>query len=166
MDNLSQWDQAVSEVSKITTSELDALARAYADARAKYEEAKAVSSKLHAESEEAERLVIEAMAQSGKTKYFVEGVGTLSFVERLSFSTPKTEQDKQAFARFLEARGGKSLFWNSFGINHNTLQAFCKQEYETWKQNAQTTGGSVTFSIPGIEAPVATQTLRLTKERK
>lgn len=167
MNGLEAWDQAAEEAGKgsITTAELDELAKAREEAWRIADEAKARSSELIRQAEEVEDKFILAMEQAGKQKYSVEGIGTYSFTSRMSVPTPKTNEEKIAFAKFLEEQGGKVLFWSTFGVNSNTLQSFYKNAFEEHEKMCEEKGISEPFLVPGLQAPTAKKSLRLTKDK-
>lgn len=169
MNLLDEFQKVQQENSSVTTEWLDTLANEYTSAWKEHEAAKGIESELRKAAEEVESRLILALEQAGKKKYYVEGLGTFSFTERASVQTPKTIEDKQSLAKYLEESGGKSLFWSTFGVNSNTLQAFYKAEYEAYKQmaEAKTARGeeSEPFQIPGLLPPAISKSLRVTKER-
>jgi maleate cis-trans isomerase len=165
MTDLQNWDQAAEAAGTISTATLDAIANEYNAAWDAHATAKAIESELRKAAEEMESKLISALEQAGKQKYFVEGMGTFSFSTRMSVQTPKTIEQKQLLAKYLEEHGGKALFWSTFGVNSNTLQAFYKAEFEAHQEQAEQNGTAEPFNIPGLDAPTAMKSLRLTKER-
>lgn len=165
---LGAWDEATQAASPITTEMLDQLGQAYKkawDAKEAYDKAGKVLSEA---ANDAENALIEAMTQAGKDKYIVEGVGTFGFVDKMSVTTPKTNEDKQKLAEYLEQKGGKVLFWSMFGINSNTLQTFYRGEFEEYQEAIEkgAVDKEVAFGIPGLDAPTNRRGLRLYSERK
>lgn len=77
--------------------------------------------------------------------------------ERLSFKTPKTDEDKQKLFPWLQNKG---IFWSMVNINSQTLNALCKSEIENCKQTGQE------FKIPGIdETPTLSKQLIIKHKR-
>ncbi len=167
--SLQDWQQETEKLSGITTELLDKLGRDYKEAWDALEAYQNAGKHLAEKAQLAESRMNEALAQSGKEKYYVEKVGTFSFTERTTVQTPKTDADKQALAKYLEKKGGKDLFWRLFGINSNTLQSFFKGEKEEYAQMAKEAaerGETVpNFYVPGLGSPVSTKQLRFTGER-
>ena len=163
------WAEQASVNSGITTEELDRRALDYNEAWDAYEKQKKIASELYDKAVVLEGKIVEAMEQAGKRKYFVEGVGTFSFVEKMSVQTPKTVEDKIALARFLEESGGKNYFWDKFGVNSNTLQALYKAEFENFKDKCEKEGraaDAAAFLMPGVGAPTLMRSLKLTADKK
>ena len=164
MNNMAQaWDEAAEKASTITTEELDRLAMTLKAADAALEETKLIKKEAQKKYDEAERAFITGMEMAGKKKYYVEGVGTYGFRDRMSVRTPKTVDEKQSFAKYLEEKGGKVLFWSTFGVNSQTLNAFYKAEFKDYEDRE---GEKGQFHIPGVGDPTSTRSLVLTKERK
>ena len=162
-----EWDKATEEASPITTMELDRLAVELYEASAKVDAKKLEMKEVNADKDEKEKALISALETAGKKKYYVEGVGTFGFVDKLSVRTPKSISDKQAFAGYLEKQGGKDLFWSTFSINSRTLGSYYNEEYKAYKDKVES--GEIKdgpFHIPGIDEPTNMRSLRLTKEKK
>lgn len=170
-DMMKEFDDVQAEMSSITTEDLDKFAREYQEKYDEYEAQSKIGKELYKEAELLELRFVKALELAGKSKYHVEGIGLFSFVDKQSVQTPKTLEEKQQLAKYLEENGGKTLFWSMFGINSNTLQSFYKGEFEAWKKKcAELQDEGVTdipnFGIPGIGAPTNMRSLRLTKEKK
>lgn len=165
MSLLADWDEMQEQVNSgnVTTEELDKAAKAYNEAWDLYETEKKRVDVLRVAAEETEAKLIALMEKAGKKKYFAEGVGSFSFVDRFSVTTPKTDADKQALAAYLQERGGKELFWAKFSVNSQTLNSFYKAEAEIHNDNPENEGKP--FTMPGVAAPTAKTGLRLTKEK-
>lgn len=165
----AQWNAEIAKNSAITTEELDKLAAEYNEAWDKYTEKKDESSELYQKAQELEGKLVEALELAGKNKYYVEGIGTFSFSEKMSVKVPATIEDKQALARFLEEQGGKVLFWEKFTINSQTLQGLYKAMFEEFKEKCESEGkpeAAAMFNLPGVGAPTLMRSLKLTADRK
>ena len=163
---LNEWDDAAVAASPITTEMLDQLGKEYKQAWDAVEAHEALGKPIKLKANELEAKLVEAMTQANKEKYFVEGIGTFSFTDRLSVQTPKTNDDKQKLAQYLEEKGGKVLFWSLFGINSNTLQSFYRGEFDEYKKLVEEGKAPNAFGIPGLGAPTNMRGLRFATERK
>lgn len=159
--NPEAWANAQGAGSGVTTQMLDQIVITMHAAREMYETAKAESTRLYNEYAELEGKVIEALHQAGKTKYVVEGLGTVSLISKFVVPTPKTIEQKKAFFDYLRNTHGETVFWDKVGVNHMTLQTIYNSD-----MNEALEGGNAAFKIPGLDDPTAMQSLRLTKERK
>lgn len=98
---------------------------------------KDVSEKLAAE----EAKLLEMLAEDNLTCYnSPHGKAVVSYFT--SVKTPKTPEEKKAFADFLKERG---LFDTMWSINSQTLNSFYKAEVEAAKER-----GDSDVAIPGI----------------
>lgn len=163
---LNEFDQTAEEIGKktITTEELDEWAKKWETAWAEYEKVKEVASAAFVKFEEIEGQFMEAMRQAGKQKYFVEGIGTIGFKKTMNVPVPKTIEQKQQLAKYLEQKGGKTLFWDKFSINHNTLKSFYNAEFKEFESYEENAGKQ--FMIPGLEAPTVKEGIQVLSKDK
>lgn len=115
------------------------------------EEIRAVASKQH---QECQAHVLALLEQAELESFKVPGVGTATRSDSLSFTTPKSNDEKRQFFKLVQEKFGDEGFWGYVTVNSRTLQTLCKELIE---------GGM--NSIPGIESPVAMTKLSFTKER-
>lgn len=163
------WQEAVAQTSTVTTEQLDEAGRQYDELYSKYEEIKKQASEALKVAEEQESKLIELLRLAGKSKYYIEGLGTYSFTSKMSVQTPKSVEDKKALAKWLEKQGGKVYFWENFSINSQTLQALYKRSHEEFVAKCEQEGKpekSATFHIPGLLAPTAIEGLKFTADKK
>lgn len=156
-----QWMEETAKSSSITVEELDRRVQLYSKKRREYEDAKAISSRLHGEQEELESKLIEALELAGKSKYVVEGHGTVYFSDKLTVKTPKTIADKKALFLHLRNQYGEMFYLDKISINHQTLQ---KLYNDAFKEHVEEKGNS-DFHFPGLEAPTNVRTLNFRKEK-
>lgn len=154
------WANAAAN-KEITTEMLDAAITKMKAARDIYEAAKAASTEKYKAFEELEGKVIEAMTQAGKTKYYVENLGTAYFITKLVVTTPKTNDAKQKFFDYLRDRYGSTFLLDRQSINHQSLQKIYNDCYEEEKE----AGRGAEFSIPGLEQPTSQTNLGFRKEK-
>lgn len=155
-----QWMQAQT-TKTISTDEVDQLVMRVKLTKDIYEAAKAKSNDLEKEYREAKRQVIDAFTTIGKKKYYVDGVGTCYFIEKLVVKTPKTLEDKQKFFDFLKEKHGETFLLDKQGVNHQSLQKIYNDLYDEAVEN----GCGDTFNVPGLEAPTSDITLGFRKEK-
>lgn len=162
------WQEQLQELSGVTTEMLDHLGRDYDAKWELYEQAKRDLEKIKAVADEAEMNLARALKDAGKTKYLIEGLGTYTVAIRYSVPTPKTIAEKQALAKFLEEQGGKTMFWDKFSVNSQTLQSMYKAFQEEHDAKAEKEGKPELigqFKLPGVGDPTGVEQLRFTKER-
>lgn len=90
----------------------------------------------------------------GKDKY-VAANGTVDVRTKLSFRTPKTEEQKRAYFDALKSRYGEDIYWQQMTVNSVSLNSFLKAEWENALQEGKE------FNMPGIESPTEFKTVHL-----
>jgi hypothetical protein len=162
-NELSAWDEIESQNSSVTTEQLDLLVKEYREARTKYEENQAVGTKLYKEFQEKEGKLVEAMSQAKKQKYYVEGIGMVSFRNTRSVQTPKTIEAKKAFFNWIRAEFGDTVLMDKLSIHSATINKI----YNDAVTEAEEKGVDTSlFSIPGLSEPTVTTNLVFKKENK
>lgn len=134
---------------------LDKLVEEYRQSRADYEDAKEAASKLYKLSEEKEKLLLDILVSAGKSKYHVDGLGTISVVSKYSFTTPKSPEEKEALFKYIENKYGYETLIGYQSVNSMTLNSFAKKEMEE----------DATLQIPGLKDPTHSQEIRWTKAK-
>lgn len=155
------WAELQGSGSGVTTQMLDTLVSEMQKKRAIYEDAKSIASEKYNEYAEAEGKLVEAMQLAGKTKYVVEGVGTVYFVNKLVVPTPKTVEQKKLLFKYLQDKHGETYFYDKTSVNHQTLQGIYNSDWEESKES----GNGDVFSIPGLDQPTSQISLNFRKER-
>lgn len=160
-EELSQWEEAAA-TGAVTVEQLDKMVKEYNDKYAEYEAQKAISTQLYKDAEVLEGKLVEAMEQAGKSKYYVEGVGTVYFSDKLVVPTPKTNEDKKKVFTWLREKQGDTVFFATVSINHQTLQKL----YNTALEEAVNAGEDASlFHIPGLQTPTSMRSLNFRKEK-
>lgn len=152
--NLNEWDEAGKKTT--STTELHDLVRELKTQRTRYDDAKAHSNEEYRALGEIENRVVRVLMDSRLSNAKVEGVGTVSIVNKFVIQTPKTIETKRALYTYIEQKYGKDVADSKFGINSQTLTSFFNEEIEVSKDPA--------FVLPGIESPTIEQSLRFTKK--
>ena len=152
-DELRQWDEASTEQEGVTLEAMDGLIRELRAKRDEYDEKKAASSAAYKELEEIEARVINALAANKRSKYEVEGVASVSVSHKESYTTPKTNENKQKLFDYIKQAHGPQALMSMVSINSMTLNAWANKESEAG-----------VMVIPGLEAPTATETLSVRRK--
>lgn len=142
----------------VTVDQLMAVAEELASARSTYETLKATASEAESKVAAAEEKLVKLLEAAGLNKFHAAGVGTISLVTKMSVTTPKGHDDKEKFFNFLKEKYGKEGLYTYATVNHNSLNSLYNQLLEESAEPA-------TFVIPGISAPTARTSLRLTRSK-
>lgn len=140
-------------MSEITVKDLDQAVTEMVEARKQYDDAKELSNAFHAKLEERKERLLQMLEATGKSSYKVDGVGTVSKVEKLKVSMPTTPEAKEKFFSWLLENEGKDGFNHYATVNYQSLNSLYNQRYE------EATDKSM-FEIPGIKAPEVSLELR------
>lgn len=138
----------------LDVAKLDAMVADYRTKRADYEAKKQEANEAYHLLEDAEKLVKDALISLGKSKYFVDGIGTVSTVQKSSFKTPKTQEEKAALFDYIRSKHGESALMDYLSIHSASLNSFANKELET----------NPTLQIPGLATPTVTIELRFRKD--
>lgn len=141
-------------------NELDTEIEKLWDLNNAYDEAKAKSTNAFHAAEAQEARVLAMMEAIGKEKYFHPIAGTVSVIPKTSWRTPKTNEAKLAFFDYIRQKYGDEVLTSKISVNANTLNSFCKEEFE-----AAIANGDASFRIPGLEEPEVYNELRITPKR-
>lgn len=135
-----EFDQAVIELSK-AQEEHDAIEKVLAEASQKKEGAR---SKLLA-----------LMEKSGKSKYQLDGYGSVSRTTKYSVTTPKDNDSKELMINHFRNLG-KDFELTYLSVNSAQLNSYFNSNKEI----------NPDFLIPGVGEPTVRQSIRFTKEKK
>ena len=128
--------------SEITTEEIDLSVAKMASLKSAYEEAKRLSNDAHAHLEVAKAEVLTLLQKAGKSKYHVDGLGTVSVVGKAKVRVPKDPSDKKAMLDYFASKG-EEVFNQTVTVNYNSLNSWYNQELEQ----------DPLFRMPGVESP-------------
>lgn len=142
--SLEFMDQQVKELYKLQQIK-DALSDQLSEA----------STKLEAQKNK----VLNLLEVSKKEKYLVDGIGAVSIKEELSFQTPKSNAEKQAFFSWIKENYGDQFLMSKVNFNSIALNSFLKKERELELEK-----GNTIFNVPGIEPFKTFKKLKLTKK--
>jgi hypothetical protein len=136
--------------------EMDNLVKEMNAKRAEYEAAKEISNKLHAEWDAMKAKVVASLKAAGKSKYWVDGIGTAYIINKLSVKMPTTLDRKQELFNFIREQGGPEALLSFATIHHQTLNAWYNETLEK----------DPSKRIPGLDEPTHEETLGFRKESK
>lgn len=156
MTNLSDWNDS-KPVAEISLEQMDNAVKTLRELKDVYKAESAKVKELHNAYKEQEARVISLLAQAGKTKYVVEGVGQVITTESLYVPTPKTPEQKQAFFNWLREELGEDGYYTYATVNSNSLNHLYKQKVEEYGERGEV------LEIEGLEPPTSHVTLSLRK---
>lgn len=138
----------------VTTAQIDEAVSKLLELEKIYEEKKKVYREAD-DAYEAQRMhILELLKSTGKSKYFVEGIGTVSMVIKQSVQVPKTPLEKQEMLDYFKSLGPE--LYNSYvTVNSQTLNSYINQQIEIDPE----------FKMPGCENKKETPELRFRKEK-
>ena len=145
---------------EISTQELDRQVAELQKAWDIYDEKAKQAKELKEAYDKKEAQVLELLRLAGKTKYFVEGLGTVYKINRFQVTTPKTIESKTELFKYLQKTKGIEFAWSLFGTNSQSLNSFYNRELEEAKEAGKE------FNIPGLDEPTHKESLGFRKERK
>lgn len=132
------------EAKKMNIDEFEELLNTAYELKKEASELDAQKKKKEAELMELNRIILEEFNRLDKTSYKTNACQVIR-VQKQSVKMPKDPDGRGQFFKYLKKLG---CFEDLVSINHNTLNAFYKQEFEEAKRQ-----GNFEFEIPGLEAP-------------
>jgi hypothetical protein len=152
--SLQDWN--TEKAKGVNLGELDALVIEYKKRREAREAAEEESTRLYKLMEETKVSILRILMDAGKSKYPVDGVGTVSIVNKYVVRTPKEITALRALRGYIISKYGAETADQMFTVNHQTLNSFFNKEKEAVEDPS--------FVLPGCEAPTLEQQLRFTKK--
>lgn len=152
------WNQAAPGVA-VDTAQLDALCKKMQSDWDAYEKLHNEAKALKEIYEETEHKVLQTLKAAKKSKYHVDGLGTVSIRNTYQVTTPKTMAAKEKLFKYLANRG-KEVYYAYLTVNSQSLNSFYNKELELAKE-----AGAGNFSIPGIDEPTHRETIAFRKEK-
>jgi phage/plasmid-associated DNA primase len=153
--SLSEWQEATAQ--EISTADLDKMVAEMQEAWAVYDVKKKESTALLQKYEEIEAKVLSTLKSANKSKYHVDGLGTVYIINKKTVRVPKTISEKEALFKYLQSKG-REFMMGMLTVNSQTLNAFVNQELANAAKK-----GDASFSIPGIEQPVTQESIGFRK---
>jgi hypothetical protein len=150
MDMMTEWETPTT----VSTEQLDEAVRKLIDYDKDYEAKKKISNEASEKYETQRTFVLNLLQTVGKTKYHVDGVGTVSLAIKTQVTTPKDPVSKrQMIDYFLNL--DEDLYPAYLSVNHQTLNSYINQQLEV----------DPAFVLPGCGEKKETPELRFRKER-
>jgi hypothetical protein len=154
-----EWMQATA-TAPLNMTEMDALILASKEAWDDYDTKRKVATLAHDRAEDIDRQIIDALKKAGKSKYFVDGLGTMSIIPKSIVRVPGTIEAKKEFFKYLRSISEEVLY-SLATVNSNSLNSWYAARLDEASGK-----GVLGFSVPGLDQPTMRETLRLTADRK
>lgn len=92
--------------------------------------------------------ILKLLEDNGLENYAVPGVGRVHIQTQESFTTPKSNDEKQQLFEYIKQKYGEEDLVSKLSIHSATLNAWAKQEMEA-------NSSDPIFRIPGLSEPTA-----------
>ena len=135
------------EQGDMTIKQLDALVERLALARTKHDNQKDIIKKYKADVDAAESLVMDALEKLDKKSYKCEGIGTITRVDKLSVTVPKTPEKKQAMFNWIKSKLGIESYLAYMTINSQALNKLYKEQTEEYGARGEV------LEMDGVDLP-------------
>jgi predicted nuclease with TOPRIM domain len=165
--SLDQWTAEAAKGSGVTLEHLEELIKKYRAARDAAEKFRVEKTRIEKEFSDLEGQLIEAMEQTGKSKVYVEGAGTMYFIDKMVVATPKTNEDKIKLFDFITKSYGQKVLIEKVSVNHQTLQSLYNNAAKEFAEKCESDGKpelAATFHIPGLQAPTNQRSIGFRKD--
>lgn len=147
-DIMSQFGEEVS------TKEFDEAVKQLSILREDYDIKKAISSEANALLEAQEEKVLALLTKSGKTKYILDNVGTVTKAVKYSVRVPQSLDEKQKMIDYFNSSDPMTKL-KYLTVNSMSLNSYINEMREH----------DPSFMVPGIAEPTANEQLRFTKKK-
>lgn len=152
--NVDAWAQTTD----VNLAALDAMVAEMVELRKAHKAKKDEAAQAYAKVEEIEAKISSVLQASGKSKYFVDGLGTAYIINKHVVTTPKSNEAKEALFKYIEEKYGREVLTSKLSIVHASLNAFYNEEVAALAKEGKVA------EIPGIEAPTHEINLGFRKE--
>ena len=122
-----EWMEAASESVDLET--MDALIKESVDAWALVDKAKEEHSIVYKKAMDVDDKILLLLKKSGKSKYFVDDIGTMSITQRSQVTVPKDRKSKEAFFNYLKSLG-EDVFYLLATVNSQSLNSWYKEQLD------------------------------------
>lgn len=146
------WASAPEEIS---TAELDRQVEMLQALRKIYEKHKSAAKEANDAYEKQKNLVLELLDKAGKTKYFVEDLGTVNIVNKYMVRLPKDLSAKRDLFQWIKEKHGEDTLDGMVSIHSSTLNSFVNELKEI----------DASIEIPGLEPPTHERVIRFTPKK-
>jgi hypothetical protein len=148
--DLSGWELPET----VTTEELDAAVIKLKELEDDYDAKKKVSNEADEKFENQRVFLLELLKKANKTKYHVDGLGTVSMAIKTAVKTPKDPESKKLMIEYFQTLRPE-LFYHYVSVNHMTLNSYVNEQLAT----------DSSFILPGVGEKQETPELRFRKEK-
>jgi hypothetical protein len=151
------WD-ATPPTSSITVTELEVIGKVIRDKRMEIDELSRQKKEKEAELNATENKMLEALHELGRTDFKLVDGTSIYIHRRLSYTMPKTPEDRILFFNHLKSKG---LFESLVTVHHVTMNAYCKADREAYVAK-----GVLPEPIPGISDPTEMESIAVRRSTK
>lgn len=138
------------------TTDLDGLLQEILALREDYEKKDAIAKEAYHARKAKEAEFLARLAECGKEKWAIPGLGTASVVNTLNVPVAKTIEDKKLLWDYIAGKYGADVAFDKFGMHSKTLQSFYKEEIASAEDPSL-------FSLPGVKEPTSEKEFRFRK---
>lgn len=156
------WDQSLpnEKFENISVEEMDRQVKELASLDAQKKTVEKMLEDITSKCEVQKQILFNILKKSGKDKYLLSGVGTVSIMKEKGFQTPKTNEDKEKFFNWVQEKHGRDFLLAKQSFNSKSLNAFLKAEYE-----AEIEKGNTVFKVPGIMDATTYEKIKFNKAK-
>lgn len=147
---MTEWETGET----ISTVALDDEVKKLMNLEAIYDEKKKIYKEADNAYEEQRTRLLNLLMQTGKSKYHVDGIGTISMAIKTSVTVPKDPVSKKELLEYF-ASLGPELYNSYVTVNSQTLNSYINQQCEL----------DPDFVMPGAGPKKETPELRFRKEK-
>lgn len=147
----------IPEEKEISINDIENLVAKLDAAEVDYETKKRIASEANEIYEGLRKEVLEILVKAGKDKY-ASNIGTISVVNTVRVKVPKGFSEKASLLEWLKSQGD-DMYLTYCTVNSQSLNSLYKKLFEEAEDKAS-------FAIPGVEAPVSEQDIRVRRSKK
>lgn len=142
---------------EINLREMDEAVAALKELEAGYKEAKEVSDDWYNRLQAQKNHVMFLLERAGKTVYIAEGIARVKLTHEMSYQTPKTIEEKEAFFKWLAENEGEEVMKSYMTVNSQSLNSLLNDLEERYAREGKI------LAPEGLGAPIARAKLSVTK---
>ena len=139
----------------VTFQQIQVMIKEFSDAKSDYDEASRQQKSCKEVMDNYGKRLLEVLKKHD-VKSMPSPYGHVITSVRWSWKTPKEKSAREAFFNYLKE---KELYDEMITVNSQSLNAFCKSELETAKEE-----GNIDFTIPGLDEPSLSETISLRRK--
>ena len=154
-NELEQWEEE-RNTTPVNIQQITKLVESLKEAKNDYDAKKAEATNAEKFYKGLRMDVLAILKAAGQSKFFAEGIGTVSVTQKLSVTVPKTHEEKNEMLQFFAAQG-QDVFLTYATVNSMSLNSYYKLQTEEYAKKGET------FSIPGVGAPTMMENISFRK---